>query len=50
MRKFIIMRFFQSVVALILFSMVVFGLVRLGGDPALRFMSSDSTRGGISVF
>lgn len=43
MQKFIIMRFFQSVVALILFSMVVFGLVRLGDDPALRFMSSDST-------
>jgi peptide/nickel transport system permease protein len=37
------MRIFQSLVALLLFSMVVFGLVRLGGDPALRFMSSDST-------
>ncbi len=24
--------------------MVVFGLIRLGGDPALRFMSSDSTQ------
>jgi peptide/nickel transport system permease protein len=43
MRRFIVMRIFQSLVALLLFSMVVFGLVRLGGDPALRFMSSDST-------
>jgi peptide/nickel transport system permease protein len=43
MKKFIVMRIFQSLVALLLFSMVVFGLLRLGGDPALRFMSSDST-------
>ena len=44
MQRFIVIRFIHSVVALLVFSMVVFGLIRLGGDPALRFMSSDSTQ------
>lgn len=44
MRRFIIVRFFQSMVALIIFSMIVFGLVRLGGDPTLQFMSPQDTR------
>lgn len=44
MKRFLVKRFFQSIVALIVFSMIAFGLMRLGGDPALQFMSPDSTQ------
>lgn len=43
MKRFVVMRLFQSGVALIVFSMIVFGLVRLGGDPTLYFFPPDGT-------
>jgi len=43
MSRYILMRLLQSLIALFLLSIVVFSLVRLGGDPALQFLPADST-------
>jgi len=43
MLRFIVMRLFQSLIALFILSIVVFGLIRLGGDPALQLLPADGT-------
>lgn len=40
MQRFLLIRFIYAVIALIIFTMVVFGAVRLAGDPSLQFLSS----------
>jgi len=44
MRRFMLVQFFQLLVTLIILSTLVFGVVRLGGDPALAFLSPEATR------
>ncbi len=39
------MRFIQALLALIVFSMIVFGVVRLGGDPCVQFLPPDARSG-----
>jgi len=41
--QFIIRKLFQSFIALIVFSAIAFGLLRLAGDPAVQFMTPDGT-------
>ncbi|UCG63661.1 MAG: ABC transporter permease [Deltaproteobacteria bacterium] len=43
MKRFIAIRFIHSLIALFILSVIVFGLIRLGGDPALQFLPPDST-------
>jgi ABC-type dipeptide/oligopeptide/nickel transport system permease component len=44
MKRLFLVRFYQSLIALIVLSMVVFGVIRIGGDPALRFLPPDATK------
>ena len=44
MERFLVIRFLQMVVTLFILSMLIFGLVRLGGDPVLQFLSPDADR------
>jgi ABC-type dipeptide/oligopeptide/nickel transport system permease component len=44
MKRLFFVRFYQSLIALIVLSMVVFGVIRIGGDPALRFLPPDATK------
>lgn len=43
MKRYILMKLFQSLIALIVLSIVVFALIRLSGDPAIQFLPPDST-------
>lgn len=43
MARFILVRVIQSLIVLVLFSMAIFGVVRLTGDPALAFLPADGT-------
>jgi peptide/nickel transport system permease protein len=45
MKRLFLVRFYQSLIALFVLSMVVFGVVRIGGDPALRFLPPDAAKG-----
>lgn len=44
MQTYIIMRMLQTILALIILSMVIFGLVRLSGDPALLMLPEGATK------
>ncbi len=44
MQRFILLQFMQMVVTLIVLSAIVFGLVRLGGDPVLQFLPPEATK------
>lgn len=44
MRRFILVQFFQLVVTLVILSALVFGLVRLAGDPVVQFLPPEATR------
>jgi ABC-type dipeptide/oligopeptide/nickel transport system permease component len=44
MKRLFFVRFYQSLIALIVLSMVVFGVIRIGGDPAPRFLPPDATK------
>jgi ABC-type dipeptide/oligopeptide/nickel transport system permease component len=44
MKRLFLVRFYQSLIALIVLSMVLFGVIRIGGDPALRFLPPDATK------
>ena len=44
MQRYIIMRMLQTIVTLIILSMVIFGLVRLSGDPALLMLPEGATK------
>ena len=43
MKRLIFIRLYQSLITLFVLSVVVFGVVRLGGDPALQFLPPDAT-------
>jgi peptide/nickel transport system permease protein len=43
MQRYIVIRIIQSVIALLILSMVIFGLVRLSGDPALLMIPEGAT-------
>ena len=43
MQRFIVRRFGQAVIALIVLSVLIFGLVRLTGDPTLLMLPEDAT-------
>jgi len=43
MRRYIVIRLLQTVVTLFILSMVIFGLVRLSGDPALLMLPETAT-------
>jgi peptide/nickel transport system permease protein len=45
MKRLFLVRFYQSLIALFVLSMVVFGVIRIGGDPALRFLPPDAAKG-----
>ncbi len=44
MKRYIVIRLFQTVLTLIILSMVIFGLVRLSGDPALLMLPEGGTK------
>jgi len=44
MRRYIIIRLFQTVLTLVILSMVIFSLVRLSGDPALLMLPEGATK------
>ncbi|MBW1612610.1 MAG: ABC transporter permease [Deltaproteobacteria bacterium] len=44
MRRYIIIRLFQTVVTLVILSIVIFVLVRLGGDPAILMLPETATQ------
>jgi peptide/nickel transport system permease protein len=43
MKRLFLVRFYQSLIALFVLSMVVFVVIRIGGDPALQFLPPDAT-------
>ena len=45
MQRFILLQLMQMVVTILVLSAVIFGLVRLGGDPVLQFLPPEATRG-----
>jgi ABC-type dipeptide/oligopeptide/nickel transport system permease component len=47
MQRYILRRFFQSIVALIVLSMVIFLMSRLTGDPVLLMLPDDATQADI---
>ena len=44
MQRYIIRRFFQSLVALLVLSMVIFLMSRMTGDPTLLMLPDDATQ------
>ena len=44
MQRFIVVRLFQNIIALIILSMIIFFLVRLSGDPALLMLPEGATQ------
>lgn len=44
MQRYILQRFVQAIICLLAISVVVFGLVRLTGDPTMFFISESSTQ------
>ena len=44
MRRYIVIRIIQSVITLFILSMLIFGLVRLSGDPALLMLPETATK------
>lgn len=48
MQRYIVRRFAQSVVALLVLSVLIFGLVRLTGDPTLLLLPEDATAADIA--
>ena len=44
MQRYIVMRLFQNIIALIILSMIIFFLVRLSGDPALLMLPEGATQ------
>lgn len=44
MRRYITVRLIQTLVTLIILSMLIFGLVRISGDPAVLMISEDATK------
>ena len=43
MQKYILRRSFQALIALVLLSMIVFGVVRLTGDPSYLLIDESNT-------
>lgn len=43
MQRFILVRLVQALITLFIVSLVVFGVVRLGGDPAIQFLPPNAT-------
>ena len=44
MKRFIVIRLLQSIGTLFILSMVIFGLVRVAGDPAVLLIPEDATK------
>ncbi len=44
MQRFIIIRLFQNIIALVILSVIIFFLVRLSGDPALLMLPEGATK------
>lgn len=49
MQRFIIQRFLQAIVALLILSVLIFGMVRLTGDPTLLMLPEDATAEDIAI-
>lgn len=49
MQRFIVQRFLQAIVALLILSVLIFGMVRLTGDPTLLMLPEDATAEDIAI-